>query len=134
MELDSLNPAEIDALEGAIRTLRQGEELKRLAAQKNSGPRAWKCIIGLRTRRNGLNNLPILCDGLFDAFAEAKRISAETGWPLVLVDGDKDFERESLKYNDAVFIIEIVQDGCFGPVAHEVPSPTPRLYKASVPL
>jgi hypothetical protein len=127
MDLNTLNPQEIDTLEGAIRKLRQEEELKRLAAQKNSGPRAWKCTIGLRTRRNGQNNLPILCDGLFDAFAEAKRISAETGWPLVLVDGDRDFERESLKYNDAIFIIETVQDGCFGPVTHELPPRHQRL-------
>jgi hypothetical protein len=122
-----MNLDEIDALEAAIRKLRQDEEQKHIEAARRSGPRGWKCSVQLRTRRNGQNNIPIICDGLSDAFEQARQIAAEHGWPIVLIDGDKDPERESVKYKNAVFIIEVIQDGCFGPVIRERPPSLPRL-------
>src|SRR5262245_47078741 len=79
MDLNTLSPHEIDALETAIRKLRQQEEQKRIETARRSGPRSWKCSIQLRTRRNGQSNIPIICDGLSDAFEQARQIAAENG-------------------------------------------------------
>ena len=46
---------------------------------------------------------------------------------IFLIDADKDFERETQKCSDGVFIVEQMQDGCFGPVIRERPPRFPRL-------
>jgi stage V sporulation protein SpoVS len=111
MDLDTLTPQELDALENGIRKLREDEARQRAEAQRQrSGPVCRAEHVFVRTRRNGQNSMPSRCDDVAEAIGIARKYVTDHGFTLFLVDADEDFEQKSVERGDGVFIVEEVSE------------------------